>query len=74
MPLPVAGTRIRRGFEPTLGRQDIGPVVAVDVTGANAVAVAARLLEENLTQRIAADLSELGEDRLRKNGSAGAAR
>jgi glycerol-3-phosphate acyltransferase PlsX len=41
---------------------------------ANAVTVAARLLEENLTQRIAADLAELGEDRLRKNGSAGVAR
>lgn len=35
---------------------------------ANAVAVAARLLEENLTERIAADLAELGEDTLRKNG------
>ncbi len=32
---------------------------------ANAVMVAARLLEENLTQRITADMSELGEDRLR---------
>jgi len=32
---------------------------------ANAVAVAARLLEEDLTQRIAADLAELGEGRLR---------
>jgi phosphate acyltransferase len=34
---------------------------------ANAVAVAARLLEEDLTQRIAADLAELGETRLRDN-------
>jgi glycerol-3-phosphate acyltransferase PlsX len=41
---------------------------------ANAVTVAARLLEENLTQRIAADLAELGEDRLRKNSTAGTAR
>ena len=32
---------------------------------ANAVAVAARLLEESLTERIAADLAELGESRLR---------
>ena len=32
---------------------------------ANAVAVAARLLEENLTERITADLAELGEARLR---------
>ena len=37
---------------------------------ANAVAVAARLLEENLTKRISADLAELGEDTLRKNGKA----
>ena len=37
---------------------------------ANAVAVAARLLEENLTERIAADLAELGETRLRENGGA----
>ena len=36
---------------------------------ANAVAVAARLLEESLTERIAADLAELGEDVLRDNGS-----
>ena len=36
---------------------------------ANAVAVAARLLEEDLTQRIAADLAELGEDRLREGAS-----
>src|SRR5688572_31472826 len=41
---------------------------------ANAVAVAARLLEENLTERILADLGELGEDRLRENGTTGAAR
>jgi glycerol-3-phosphate acyltransferase PlsX len=38
---------------------------------ANAVAVAARLLEEKLTERIAADLAELGETRLRENGSSG---
>ncbi|MBD3730403.1 MAG: phosphate acyltransferase PlsX [Sphingomonadales bacterium] len=40
---------------------------------ANAVAVAARLLEEDLTQRIAADLAALGEERLREttNGAAG---
>jgi len=39
---------------------------------ANAVAVTARLLEESLTERIAADLAELGEQRLRdgENGSA----
>ena len=36
---------------------------------ANAVAVAARLLEESLTERIAADLGELGEGRLRENGT-----
>ncbi|MFC4255057.1 phosphate acyltransferase PlsX [Altererythrobacter xixiisoli] len=36
---------------------------------ANAVAVAARLLEEDLTHRIAADLAELGEDRLRDHGN-----
>jgi glycerol-3-phosphate acyltransferase PlsX len=41
---------------------------------ANAVAVAARLLEDNLTQRIAADLAELGEGRLRENGMSGVAR
>ena len=40
---------------------------------ANAVAVAARLLEESLTERIAADLAELGEGKLRENGMAGAA-
>ena len=40
---------------------------------ANAVAVAARLLEESLTERIAADLAELGEGMLRENGAVGAA-
>ena len=40
---------------------------------ANAVAVAARLLEELLTERIAADLAELGEVKLRENGAVGAA-
>ena len=35
---------------------------------ANAVAVAARLLEEDLTMRITADLAELGEGQLRRNG------
>ena len=35
---------------------------------AHAVAVAARLLEENLTERICADLAELGEGRLKENG------
>ncbi len=35
---------------------------------ANAVAVAARLLEDKLTQRIAQDLSRLGEETLRNNG------
>ncbi|WP_324076147.1 MAG: phosphate acyltransferase PlsX [Erythrobacter sp.] len=34
---------------------------------ANAVAVAARLLENKLTERIAQDLSQLGEDALRKS-------
>jgi glycerol-3-phosphate acyltransferase PlsX len=33
---------------------------------ANAVAVTARMLEENLTERISADLAELGEHRLRE--------
>ncbi|MBW8784368.1 MAG: phosphate acyltransferase PlsX [Novosphingobium sp.] len=33
---------------------------------ANAVAVTARLLEENLTERITADLARLGEDNLKK--------
>ncbi len=37
---------------------------------ANAVAVTARLLEANITERIAAGLAELGEDALRDNGSA----
>ena len=41
---------------------------------ANAVAVAARLLEESLTERIAAGLAELGETRLRENGTVGAPR
>lgn len=36
---------------------------------ANAVEVTLRLLEENLTERITADLAELGEDRLRDNGA-----
>ncbi|TRD12244.1 phosphate acyltransferase PlsX [Erythrobacter insulae] len=36
---------------------------------ANAVTVAARLLEDKLTQRIAYDLSELGEAAFKKNGS-----
>ncbi len=39
---------------------------------ANAVAVAARLLEESLTERISADLTELGAVRLRENGTVGA--
>ncbi len=38
---------------------------------ANAVAVAARLLEDSLTERIAADLAARGEDRLRRNGTTG---
>ncbi|MFC3097798.1 phosphate acyltransferase PlsX [Alteraurantiacibacter palmitatis] len=37
---------------------------------ANAVAVAARLLEESLTERITADLAELGTEKLRDKGSA----
>ena len=40
---------------------------------ANAVAVAASLLEESLIERIAADLGELGQNRLRENGSVRAA-
>ena len=36
---------------------------------ANAVEVTARLLEEDLTQRILADLAELGEGTLRSNGN-----
>ncbi len=39
---------------------------------ANAVDVAARLLEEDLTQRITADLAELGETRLRGKGKSAA--
>lgn len=38
---------------------------------ANAVAVAARLLENKLTERIAHDLAEMGEDAFRANGSGG---
>lgn len=41
---------------------------------ANAVAVAARLLEDNLTQRISAGLAELGEERLRETYPSGAAK
>ena len=41
---------------------------------ANAVAVAARLLENELTARIAHDLSQLGEGALGKNGRGGAAK
>lgn len=43
-----------------------GSASAVGV--ANAVAVTARLLEENLIERIAADLARLGEEHLRKSG------
>ncbi|MGN6358717.1 MAG: phosphate acyltransferase PlsX [Novosphingobium sp.] len=39
---------------------------------ANAVAVTARLLEENLTERIAADLARVGADSLRKTRNASA--
>jgi glycerol-3-phosphate acyltransferase PlsX len=39
---------------------------------ANAVAVAARLLEENLTERIAADVARLGEARMRETANGGA--
>jgi glycerol-3-phosphate acyltransferase PlsX len=39
---------------------------------ANAVEVTARLLEESLTERILADLAELGEARLRHNGGTAA--
>ncbi len=39
---------------------------------AQAVTVAARLLENNLTQRITQDLAELGEDALKSNGSGAA--
>ena len=48
--------------------KSLGSATAAGV--ANAVAVAARLLEESLTERISADLAELGEDTLRKNGKA----
>jgi glycerol-3-phosphate acyltransferase PlsX len=37
---------------------------------ANAVAVAARLIEDSLTERISADLGALGEDRLRRKATA----
>jgi glycerol-3-phosphate acyltransferase PlsX len=37
---------------------------------ANAVAVAARLIEDSLTERISADLGALGEDRLRRKTTA----
>ncbi|MCP5396597.1 MAG: phosphate acyltransferase PlsX [Sphingomonadaceae bacterium] len=40
---------------------------------ANAVAVAARLLEDDLTQRIAADLAAMGEARMRDSKGEGAA-
>jgi len=40
---------------------------------ANAVAVTARLLEEDLTQRISADLAKLGAERLRDTRKAGTA-
>jgi glycerol-3-phosphate acyltransferase PlsX len=40
---------------------------------ANAVAVTARLLEDDLTDRIAADLAKMGEDALRESGNGGAA-
>jgi phosphate acyltransferase len=41
---------------------------------ANAVAVAARLLENKLTERIAHDLSQLGEGALGQNGRGAAAK
>ena len=47
-----------------------GSASAVGV--ANAVAVTARLLEENLIERIAADLARLGNEHLRKSGGNGA--
>ena len=47
-----------------------GSASAVGV--ANAVAVTARLLEENLIERIAADLARLGDEHLRKSGGKGA--
>ena len=37
---------------------------------ANAVALTARLLEENLTERIKADLARLGADNFRKSAKA----
>lgn len=40
---------------------------------ANAIMVASRLVEEDLTQRIAADLHKVGEDVIRKSGRASAA-
>jgi glycerol-3-phosphate acyltransferase PlsX len=40
---------------------------------ANAVAVTARLLEENVTERISADLARVGEEGLRLRGGAGSA-
>ena len=40
---------------------------------ANAVAVTARLLEENVTERITADLARVGEDSLRMRGDMGVA-
>ena len=43
-----------------------GSATAVGV--ANAVAVAARLLEENLTDRIHADLARVGAENIRKSG------
>ena len=44
---------------------------ALEAAGvANAVAVAARLLEDDLTHRISADLTELGEVKLRSNARA----
>jgi glycerol-3-phosphate acyltransferase PlsX len=47
--------------------KSLGSATAAGV--ANAVAVTARLLEESLTERITADLAELGEARLRVSGS-----
>jgi phosphate acyltransferase len=41
---------------------------------AHAVAVTARLLENKLTERIAQDLAQLGEETLRKNGRGAAPR
>ena len=42
MPLPVAGARIGRRFEPALGRDDIVAAVAVHIARADAVALALR--------------------------------